>query len=213
MAFTSPVHRWYTPDDCAALLLATKHGNGYRAPCPVCLDPRTDALSIREGSDKYGHPMTLLHCFAQQCEIENLCAAMGIQVRDLFSVHPAYVYATRHAPRAASPRIDRLKAIPEPSPDDIAQIMLEEMMVSDPVFLEECLPARETLWRLMQEHQRQSALVKTLRQAGYSVRDTLQRLREEFPSVPTQAADGQPPVQIQGRAPSALRLGEGPDEV
>lgn len=25
----APVHRWYTPDDCAALLLAVKRGNGY----------------------------------------------------------------------------------------------------------------------------------------------------------------------------------------
>lgn len=212
MVSPPPAHRWYTPDDCAALLLAVKHGNGYRAPCPVHRGDSTTALHIFLGTDKYGHPKTVLYCHAHQCPRAAICAEMGIEVKNLYSVQPAYAKATQSAPRAHSPRLDRLKTMEEPSPDDIAQILLEEMMVSDPVFLDECPPARETLWRLMQEHQRQPALTKALRQAGYSVRDTLRGLREEFPHVPEHAADDHPPVQIQGRASSPLTLGEGRDE-
>lgn len=167
---TSPEpHRWYTPADCSALLLGVKHGKGYRAPCPVCHDPRTDALSLREGRDRDGHPMTLLHCFAQHCEIEDLCAAMGIEVRNLFCIHPDYAKATRGAARARSPRIDRLKAMEEPSPDEIAQIMLEEMIVSDPAFIQECTPARQKMWELAQATpQSKEALTRALSSARIS---------------------------------------------
>ncbi len=164
---TSPEpHRWYTPADCSALLLGVKHGKGYRALCPVCRDPRNDALSIREGIDKYGHPMTLLHCFAQDCEIQDLCAAMGIEVRNLFCIHPDYAKATRNTPRANSPRIDRLKAMEEPEPDEIAQILLEEMIVSDPAWIQECTPARQKMWELASASPKaKEALTKALYQA------------------------------------------------
>ncbi len=162
-------HRWYTPADCSVLLLGVKHGQGYRAPCPVCHDPRTDALSLREGRDRDGHPMTLLHCFAQGCDIQDLCAVMGIEVRNLFYIHPDYAKATRGTPRARSPRIDRLKAMEEPSPDEIAQILLEEMIVSDPAFIQECVPARQKMWELAQaSHRNKEALTKTLFEAHLS---------------------------------------------
>jgi hypothetical protein len=75
---------------------------------------------------------------------------MGIEVRNLFCVHPDYGRATRFAPRARSPRIDRLKAMAEPTPGEIAQILLEEMIVSDPPFIQECTPARQKMWELAQ---------------------------------------------------------------
>jgi hypothetical protein len=110
--------------------------------------------------------MTLLHCFAQHCEIEDLCAAMGIEVRNLFCIHPDYGKATRGAARARSPRIDRLKAMEEPSPDEIAQILLEEMIVSDPAWIEECTPARQKMWELAQaDPHAKAALTKALQQA------------------------------------------------
>jgi len=143
-------HRWYTPADCAAILLAVKHGTHWRAPCPVHGGDSTDCLSIREGRDRHGNPMTLLHCHAHHCAIEDICADMGIAVRNLFCIHPDYAQATRHAPRAHSPRIDRLKQMEEPTPDDIALILLEEMIVSDPPFILECQPARQKLWELAQ---------------------------------------------------------------
>src|SRR5262245_47831331 len=123
---TTP-HRWYTPADCSSLLMGMRYGDHYRAPCPVHGGENTTALSIREGKDKYGHPCTLLHCFAHECDILDLCEAMGIELRNLFAINPVYARETRHAPRSRSPRIERLKAMEEPSPDEIAQIMLEEM--------------------------------------------------------------------------------------
>jgi hypothetical protein len=94
--------------------------------------------------------MTLLHCFVNQCPVEDICAAMGIEVKDLFVIHPTFARAHRHAPRARSPRVGRLHGMEEPSPDEIAQIMLEEMIVSDPQWIEECEQARAKMWDLAQ---------------------------------------------------------------
>src|SRR5262245_60268293 len=106
-----PEHRWYTPAACAALLLGMQHGTTWRAPCPVHGGASTTPLHIGEGRDRDGHPMTLLHCFAHQCSVEAICAAMGIEVRNLFCIHPDYARETRSAPRARSPRLDRLKGM------------------------------------------------------------------------------------------------------
>lgn len=143
------VHRWYTPADCAALLRGVKHGDHYRAPCPLHPGNPT-SLSIRQGRDKYGHPVTLMHCFAFDCAIQDICAAMGIDVRNLFCFHPDYAKATRNVPRAHGPRINRLKTMEEPTSDEIAQILLEEMIVSDPEWIQTCVPARQKMWELAQ---------------------------------------------------------------
>jgi len=131
--------------------MGVKHGSTWRAPCPVHGGDSTTALSIREVTDRYGHPKTSLHCFAHDCAIEDICAAMGIEVANLYSIQPDYAHATRYAPRARSPRIDKLKHMEDPTPDDIAQILLEEMIVSDPAFIQECAPARQKLWELAQQ--------------------------------------------------------------
>ena len=164
MAPQSPApHRWYTPADCAAMLLAVRHGNGYRAPCPVHGGESTDCLSIREGKDEQGNPCTLIHCFAHDCDIRDICEEMGIRLCNLFAIQPRYARETRRAPRAHSPRIDRLKSMDEPTPDEIAQILLEEMIVSDPQWIEECTPAREKMWALAQASPKaKEALTKAL---------------------------------------------------
>lgn len=162
----SQPHRWYTPADCAALLLGVGRDNAYRAPCPVHGGDSTDCLSIRLGHDKYGNPMTTLHCFAHDCPRAAICAEMGIEVANLYSIRPEHHTYMERFPPARSPRIAKLKAMEEPSPDAIAQILLEEMIVSDPAFLQECAPARAKMWELGQQSPRQKlALTKALEQA------------------------------------------------
>jgi hypothetical protein len=162
-----PEHRWFTPADCAALLSGVKHGDQWRAPCPVHGGESTDALSIRQVIDRYGNPKTSLHCFAHDCAIEDICAEMGIEVRQLYSIQPEYARATKHVPRAKSPRIERLKRMEDPTPDEIAQILLEEMIVSDPPFIQECAPARQKMWDLAEASPKAKArLTQALRQTG-----------------------------------------------
>jgi hypothetical protein len=152
MAAPDPVaHHWYTPAECAALLGGEAHGDKWRAPCPAHGGSNPTALGIAQGRDRYGNPMTLLHCFANQCPVEDICAAMGIAVKDLFCIQPAYAREHRHGPRAKSLRVERLRTMQEPSPDAIAQIMLEEMIVSDPQWIQECAPARVKMWELAQD--------------------------------------------------------------
>jgi hypothetical protein len=55
-----------------------RNGNGWIALCPAHAD-KNPSLSIREGNGR-----TLLHCFAG-CSVEAICAARGIEVRDLFT--------------------------------------------------------------------------------------------------------------------------------
>ena len=76
------------PAECAALLGGKPHGERLRAPCPVHGGSNPTALGIAQGRDRDGNPMTLLHCFAQDCPVEDICAAMGIEVKDLFCIHP-----------------------------------------------------------------------------------------------------------------------------
>jgi len=166
-AQSPPEHRWYTPADCAALLMGVRHGRQWRAPCPVHGGDSTTCLSIREGVDRYGHPMTLLHCFAHECAIEDLCAEMGIELKSLFCVQPHYAREIQRAPRARSPRIARLRQMEEPTPDEIAQILLEEMIVSDPAFIQECAGARQKMWELAQASPKaKERLTQALRQTG-----------------------------------------------
>ena len=140
MAAPDPVaHHWYTPAECAALLGGEAHGEKWRAPCPAHGGSNPTALGIAQGRDRDGNPMTLLHCFANQCPIEDICAAMGIEVKALFCIHPTYARATRHLPRTRSPRIAQIKRRTDQltplTPDEMAQVMLEEMIVSDPQWI------------------------------------------------------------------------------
>jgi hypothetical protein len=208
----APEHRWYTPADCAALLLAVPSGEGYRGPCPVHRGDSTDALHIFQGTDKYGHPKTILYCHAHQCPRAAICAEMGIAVKNLYAIQPAYAKATGYLPRAHSPRIARLKRMEDPSPDEIEQILLEEMIVSDPPFVTdpEVLgpegmmipnPARVKLWELAQARpEAKQRFTEALRQAHI------------IPSAFWEVLARTMPVRIQGRHPSSLTIGEGRDE-
>ena len=168
---TSQTHVWYTPADCAAMLDATPQGDRWRARCPAHGGDNRDALSIAQGRDAYGNPMTLLHCFAHECSIEDICAAMGLTVRNLFCLQPQYAKATRNQPRARSPRVEKLRHATTPyTPDEIAQLLLEEMIRSDPVWIEECVPARAMLWELAQKSPlAREAFTGALRQAQIPV--------------------------------------------
>jgi hypothetical protein len=205
-------HIWYTPAWCAERLGATRHGDKWRARCPVHGGENPQALGIAQGRDAQGNPMTLLHCFAHQCPIEDLCAVLGIEVRNLFCMAPEYPRVMRHFPPAKSPRIARLKTMQEATPEEIAQILLEEMIVSDPPFVTEPQvlgpegtmipnPARVKVWELAQAHPAaKQRFTEALRKAHI------------IPSAFWEALAYTMPVRIQGRHPSSLTIGGGRDE-
>jgi hypothetical protein len=159
-------HHWYTPADCAALLGAVQRGGGYRGACPVHGGDNPTALSIYERLDQYGHPATYITCFTHKCDILDICAYMGIELRNLFAMPPEHSKTFQHLPRVRRPWIDRLKTVDAPTADVIAQILLEEMIVSDPPFLQECYPARKKMWELAQASPTsKAALTKALHAA------------------------------------------------
>ena len=68
---------------------------GWRARCPVHQGRSRTSLSMREG-----HAAVLLHCFAG-CTLEEVCAALGLAVRDLFWDSSGDCYPRRQARRPA----------------------------------------------------------------------------------------------------------------
>jgi hypothetical protein len=160
-------HHWYTPEDIAHMLGATAHGESWRAACPVHGGDNRSALHISLSRDRLGNPATLMHCFAHGCPIEDLCAALGIELRQLFSIHPGYARATQHAPRSNSRAIERLPTIERATPDELAAIMLEDFILSDMSFIQECEPARQKLWELAQASPvRRERFTRALEQVG-----------------------------------------------
>jgi hypothetical protein len=182
MAQQSPsAHQWYTPADCAALLGGMPHGDTYRARCPVHGGENPQALSIRLGTDRRGNPVTRLHCFAHNCDVRDICQAMGLTLSNLFSVHTITAdHTDQTLPPAQSPRIARLQQMQEPTADDIAQVLLEEMIVSDPAFIQACAPARQKLWELAQASPKARAhFTKAFEHAHISPWEFWRRLAEE----------------------------------
>lgn len=55
-------------------------GGGYRARCPVCGITSNGTLSFRETVDG----AVLLKCFKSECCVEQIAAAVGLTVTDLF---------------------------------------------------------------------------------------------------------------------------------
>jgi hypothetical protein len=160
-------HVWSRPEDIAAQLHATKHGASWRARCPVHDGENPSSLAIALGQDRHGHPCTLLKCYAHDCDIRDLCAALGIELRSLFALHPDYSHATRRAPRATGPGIHHVRQLDDPSPDDLAECMLIEMLTTDPGFLETCPPARATCLRLRANPARLGRLSAAFKRLGY----------------------------------------------
>jgi hypothetical protein len=178
------MHTWITPEALAVQLDATRYHDGWRAKCPVHGGDNPAALSIKRGTDKHGNPCTLLYCFAHQCDILDICEALGLTLVSLFCIHPEYAKATRRQPRSHDPRLERLRFWKTPhSRDDLAQAMLESEIVNDAGFLGRCPPARETFWQLAQEPGRKLALVKALADAKLPVQPTLDALRHEWESA------------------------------
>lgn len=56
-----------------------RSGNSFKALCPVHGD-KTPSLSVKEGDDG----RVLLHCFSG-CRVEEIIAAMGLNMSDLFA--------------------------------------------------------------------------------------------------------------------------------
>jgi hypothetical protein len=171
---TPHAHVWSTPAWCAAQLGATPRGQGYRGACPVHDGDNPDALHVWQKLDPRGNPVTMITCHTRHCDIRTICAYLGIELANLYSIRPEYYPAMKHFPPARSPRLARLRhmeeipleeleAMPEdltpeeqarlmhePTPDAIAQMLLEELIVGDPAFIQECAPARQKMWELVQ---------------------------------------------------------------
>lgn len=174
-------HHWYTPAECAALLEGVAHGDKWRAACPVHGGENRQALGIAQGRDREGNPVTLLHCFAHHCPVEDICAAIGISVKNLFCIHPAYAREHRNAPRAQSARTTHIKQAQEPlTPDAIAEILLAEMIVSDPQWIQACAPARKKLWELAQTPSTRASLTQALQSARLSPAFFWNTLAQEY---------------------------------
>ena len=172
-------HHWIAPNEIAALLDATPHGQTWRARCPAHGGDNPQSLHIAEGVARDGTPLTLLYCYAHQCSVQDICAALAIPLTGLWCIRP-------HAP--ARPRGHKQPALPPRkkgdhtayTPDDLAEAMLAEMLVSDPVFLAKCPGARETLWRLGQEPARKRVLFTALEEARQSPRAVWATLVAEY---------------------------------
>ena len=69
----------------------------------------------------------------------------------------------------------------EPTPDEIAQILLEEMIVSDPSWIQECAPARQKMWALAEASPKaKEALTKALYHGHLSPKAFWQTLAAEM---------------------------------
>lgn len=169
-------HHWVSPQELAERLGGDKAGHGWRAPCPGHASENPTTLSIREGTDRHGNPVTLLKCFVG-CDMETILGALGLQLSDLFCVRTPY--ASPGLPARPTPRTERLRTMQTPSGDDIALIMLEEMIVSDPHFLEECPPARDKMWELGQDPAKRQRLNVALREARHDPARMWSMLRAE----------------------------------
>lgn len=175
-------HTWQTAAMLATRLGAHKTRDGWATSCPAHGGDNPQAFTLREGTDRHGHPCTLLYCHTHQCDIREICAALEIPLMSLFCVHPDYAKATQRQPRSHDSRIERLKFRTDTaySQDDLAQVMLESEIVNDPGFLSQVPGARETFWRLAQYPERKHALVKALIEAGLPVRATFAALALEW---------------------------------
>lgn len=175
---TSLPHQWLDPTTLAARLGATKHGDTWRACCPAHEGDNPTSLAIKEGRDKHGLPMTLMHCFAHGCPIEDICAALDIPLASLFLTHPSYSETIRRQPRHHSQRLTRLAAQSTPATqEDIAELLLCEMIESDPPFIHECEEARQTLRRLCQEPERRVRIFQALHRGGIPAREFFATIR------------------------------------
>lgn len=81
----------------------TRAGKSYKALCPAHGD-KSPSLSLKEGDDG----RVLIHCFAG-CLIEDVVAAIGMSMSDLFSSNEG----GRHGPRIPGVSVRELKEATE----------------------------------------------------------------------------------------------------
>ena len=162
------IHHWYSPAEIALQLDAHQHGATWRACCPVHGGENLTSLHITEGVARDGTPMTLLHCFAHQCPIDAICAALGIPIAGLWAIRPD---APRR-PYRASPLPIPLRQKGDHTPfasDDIIETLLHDEIYADTAWFLTCPGARETCWRLGQDVQRKFRLSASMAAAGLRV--------------------------------------------
>lgn len=100
-----------TASELAIRLDARRNGDGWIARCPAH-DDRTPSLNIREG----GNGRVLLKCHAG-CELGDICAALDIQIKDLFQDMTAGEF-TREANQIFNARPSKLNLSAVPVPDE-----------------------------------------------------------------------------------------------
>ena len=178
MATETP-HHWYSPSELATRLDARPAGDGWRARCPAHAGDNPAALSIREGVSADGTPLTLLHCFVADCDIAAICAALAIPLAGLWCVRPDAPRRTRENTRSVARTVQTRAPQAPLSRDDIAEILLCEMIPSDPQWFWSCQGAQETCWRLGLSVPRRFRLSAAFAQAGWRVADVWHRLTRE----------------------------------
>lgn len=175
-------HEWWSPADIAAQLGAKRQGNGWRVKCPVHGGDNPQSLSIAEGVDNVGHPVTLLYCHTKGCTIAEITAAIGCEVRNLWAVHPEYGKTLRNAPRARGGPLSRLQTMADVVPQDIAETIVLIDIVDDPTLLQTSKPVRQLLATLVQSPSARRRLLDTLTTLRIPTQPFLAALRQEFPA-------------------------------
>lgn len=177
-------HIWTTPEAFVLLLDGvSKHGNHWRAKCPAHGGDNPTSLKIWQGVDSNGNAKTSLHCFARGCKQEDICAAVGVPERNLYAVQEEYGRRPRGYQR--SPWIEAWRKGQEPDdPDITARMLLCEMIVSDPEFIQTCAPARQKMWELAQASPRNYRdFDQALRQTSINPVAFWQTLADEYRST------------------------------
>ena len=165
-------HHWYSPEEIAGLLSARPQGRGWRGQCPVHGGDNPTSLSIAAGTAKDGNPLTLVHCHAHQCSAVDICLAIGIPVAGLWCVVPDTV-AHRQPLRSRGPAVQAFALREDAGTvDDVLFLLLLAHLSTAPGdtpdgdFIMTCVPARQELWRLVQDHARRVAFHEALKRAG-----------------------------------------------
>ena len=178
LAQPPPDHHWYTPADCALLIPgARQYGNSWRAPCPAHHGKKLN-LHLWEDTDPQGFRYTRLYCHSQHCDIRALCEALALEMSDLYELPRRYRDSMGRFPRAQSPRVARLKTMEEPTPDEVAQILLEEMIATGAELGE---LERQKVWTLAQASPKARArFTKALEQAHNNPWVFWRRMHDEY---------------------------------
>lgn len=142
---------------------AAPHGDhAYRAQCPVHNGDNPQSLHISQAQEK-----TLLHCFAHQCSVEAICAALGILPAQLFREGRAS--AVPPAPRRQAPPAPVLSTLGGEAPvlaDDILLSLLLDSLSED-LSLLQVPEAQQTLRKALDTPLKKAMIERKLRAMGH----------------------------------------------